>query len=66
MLTCDLHTAHFLSADPKHLSAHAWQNLECPQGTKITLALSALQQMSRRLSESEVVCADEDGEELCK
>ena len=33
-----LHTANFLLSDAKHLSAHVLQNLECPQGTKTTLA----------------------------
>jgi len=45
-----LHSAHFLLSDAKHLSAHVWQNLQCPQGTKTTLARSALQQTSRMLS----------------
>jgi len=50
------HTTHFLSTDPKHVSAHVWQNLECPQGTKTILALSAHQQMSHRLSAFELGC----------
>jgi len=36
-----LHTAHFLLSDAKHLSAHVWQNLECPPSTKTTSSLCA-------------------------
>jgi len=64
-----LHTAHFLSSDPKHLSAHVWQNLECPYGTRTILALSAFQLMSHRLSVLEAGCralADKDRGEPCK
>ena len=65
------HTAHFLSIDPKHISAHVWQNLECPRGIKMILALSTLQQMSHshRLSVFELGCSalsDKLGAEPCK
>ena len=65
------HTTPFLSTctDPKHVSTHVWQNLECPQDTEMILALSALQHMSHRLPVFELGCgalSDKLGAEPCK
>jgi len=42
ILLCIIAYATFLSSDSKRLLAHAWQNPECPQGTKLLIAHRAV------------------------